>query len=98
LRLRRNRPDTFTDGRYTPLLADGAGAEHLVAFMRGDDVITAVTRHSVQLAETGWKETTVPLPEGVWTDHIAGGRFSGRVSASDLFAGAAVALLERVDD
>ena len=98
LRLRRDRPDTFAGGGYTPLLAEGAGAEHLVAFMRGDDVITAVTRHSVRLAETGWKETTLTLPAGVWTDRIAGGGFSGRVSASDLFAGAAVALLERVND
>ena len=47
LRLRRDRPDTFTDGGYTPVLADGAAAEHLVAFLRGEDVLTAVTRHRV---------------------------------------------------
>ncbi|MBP1821293.1 malto-oligosyltrehalose synthase [Mycobacterium sp. OAE908] len=98
LRLRRDRPDTFTNGDYTPLLAEGAGAEHLVAFLRGDDVVTAVTRHSVRLAETGWGDTTLTLPAGTWTDRIGGGRFSGKVSASDLFAGSAVALLERADD
>ena len=30
LRLRRERPDTFTSGGYTPLLAEGPAAEHLV--------------------------------------------------------------------
>jgi len=56
-----------------------------------------VTRHSVGLAETGWKDTTLVLPTGAWTDRIAGGRYSGRVLASDLFAEAPVALLERTD-
>jgi (1->4)-alpha-D-glucan 1-alpha-D-glucosylmutase len=98
LRLRRDRPDTFTGGGYRPLLADGAGARHLVAFQRGDDVVTAVTRHSIALVETGWGDTTLMLPDGVWTDRINGGRFSDRVSASDLFAKLPVALLERTDD
>jgi (1->4)-alpha-D-glucan 1-alpha-D-glucosylmutase len=98
LRLRRDRPDTFVDGGYTPLLPQGAGAEHLVAFLRGDDVVTAVTRHSVRLAETGWGDTTLVLPDGEWTDRISGNRWSGRVAAPDLFAAAPVALLERTDD
>jgi (1->4)-alpha-D-glucan 1-alpha-D-glucosylmutase len=97
LRLRRDRPDTFTEGGYTPVLAEGAAAEHLVAFLRADDVLTAVTRHSVLLAETLWGDTSLRLPDGVWADRIAGAGFSGRVLASDLFAGLPVALLERVD-
>ena len=97
LRLRRDRPDTFTDGGYTPLLAEGAAAEHLVAFLRADDVLTAVTRHSVVLAETHWGDTSLTLPAGVWIDRIAGGRFNGMVLASDLFNDSPVALLERVD-
>ena len=97
LRLRRDRPDTFTDGGYTPLLAEGAAAEHLVAFLRADDVVTAVTRHSVVLAETQWGDTSLTLPDGVWADRIASGRFSGTVLASDLFNESPVALLERVD-
>jgi (1->4)-alpha-D-glucan 1-alpha-D-glucosylmutase len=97
LRLRRDRPDTFTDGGYTPVLAEGAAAEHLVAFLRADDVLTAVTRHSVVLAETRWGDTALSLPVGVWADRIAGARFSGRVLASALFAQLPVALLERVD-
>jgi (1->4)-alpha-D-glucan 1-alpha-D-glucosylmutase len=69
-----------------------------VAFLRGDDVITAVTRHSVRLAETGWGDTTLALPDGVWTDRIARSKFSGEVTAADLFAASPVALLERTDD
>jgi (1->4)-alpha-D-glucan 1-alpha-D-glucosylmutase len=97
LRLRRQRPDTFVDGGYKPVLADGAAADHVVAFLRGDDVLTAVTRHSVRLAETGWGDTTLALPDGVWTDTIGGGRFSDSVPAAELFMDLPVALLERVD-
>jgi (1->4)-alpha-D-glucan 1-alpha-D-glucosylmutase len=97
LRLRRDRPDTFTDGGYTPVLAEGAAADHVVAFLRADNVLSAVTRHSVVLAETRWGDSLLTLPDGVWADRIAGGRFSGRALVSDLFADLPVALLERLD-
>jgi (1->4)-alpha-D-glucan 1-alpha-D-glucosylmutase len=95
LRLRRDRPDTFLSGGYDPVLATGSARNHLVAFRRGDDVLTAVTRHTVRLAETGWGDTVLALPDGVWTDRISGGRFSGSVPATELFADLPVALLER---
>jgi (1->4)-alpha-D-glucan 1-alpha-D-glucosylmutase len=63
LRLRRDRPSSFTDGGYTPVLADGPAAEHLVAFLRGDNVLTAVSRHTVRLSETGWGDTGVDGPD-----------------------------------
>ncbi|MEO3760554.1 malto-oligosyltrehalose synthase [Mycobacterium sp. B14F4] len=97
LGLRRDRPASFTGG-YRPVLADGPAAEHVVAFLRGDDVLTAATRHAVRLSETGWGETSVVLPDGVWTDRIGGVRHSGRVPAAELFTGLPVALLERLDD
>jgi (1->4)-alpha-D-glucan 1-alpha-D-glucosylmutase len=97
LRLRRDRPDTFLAGAYTPVLAIGSAREHLVAFLRGGDVLTAVTRHTVRLAETGWGDTALPLPDGVWTDRVRGARFSGSVAATELFADLPVALLERSD-
>ena len=98
LRLRRDRPASFTRGGYTPLLAEGPAAGHLAAFVRGDDVLTAATRHSVKLSEAGWGETVLTLPSGTWEDRIGGARFSGRVSTADLFTELPVALLERVDD
>ncbi len=97
LRLRRERPNTFIDGGYTPLLADGPAAEHLAAFVRGTDVLTAVTRHSLRLSEAGWGDTVLTLPAGTWEDRIGAARFSGPVSAADLFAELPVALLERTD-
>jgi (1->4)-alpha-D-glucan 1-alpha-D-glucosylmutase len=98
LRLRHEHPDSFTDGDYRPVLAEGPAAEHLVGFLRGDDVLTSVTRHSVRLAETGWGETSLALPDGIWADRIGRARFSGRVLAADIFADHPVVLLERVDD
>jgi len=95
--LRRDHPATFTDGGYTPVLAEGAAAEHVVAFLRADNVLAAVTRHSVVLAATHWGDGSLTLPDGVWADRIAGCRFSGTALASDLFAGLPVALLERLD-
>jgi (1->4)-alpha-D-glucan 1-alpha-D-glucosylmutase len=95
LRLRRDRPDSFTDGGYTPMLAHGPAGEHLLAYLRGGDVLTAVTRHSVRLSESGWGNTSLALPVGIWTDRIGGGRFSGTVLAAEFFAEFPVALLER---
>jgi len=97
LRLRRRRPATFTAGDYRPLPADGPRAGHLVAFGRGDDVVVAVSRWTVALAETGWGDTTLTLPPGRWTDLIGGGVHSGTVRAARLLAGHPVALLERAD-
>jgi (1->4)-alpha-D-glucan 1-alpha-D-glucosylmutase len=97
LTLRRERPDTFLKGGYTPVLGKGPAAEHLVAFLRGDDVLVVVNRHTVRLFETGWGDTALVLPDGVWTDRIGGGRYSGRVMAEELLANMPVALLERVD-
>lgn len=98
LRLRRDRAAVFTDGGYTPMLADGPAAAHLLAFRRGDDVVTAVTRHSVTLAESGWGDTSLALPVGDWVDRIDGRRHRGRVPAAELFAAMPVALLERAHD
>lgn len=68
LRLRRTRPDSFLHGDYVPLLADGDASDHILAFGRGADVVVAVTRWTVRLAETGWGNTVLPLPEGTWKD------------------------------
>lgn len=97
LRLRRARPEAFLSGGHTPVLATGAAAEHLVAFRRGADVLVAVSRWTVTLGESGWRDTALPLPEGAWTDLLTGRTHSGTVAASDLLAELPVALLERTD-
>ena len=95
LRLRRERPDTFLCGGYRPVLAGGSAREHVVAFQRGDDVVVAVSRWTVRLADTGWGDTSLALPVGDWTDRLTGLRFSGRVELADLYADLPVALLEK---
>ena len=98
LRLRRTHPRCFSDGEYVPLLADGEAAEHVVAFRRGADIVVAVTRWTVRLAETGWGNTVLPLPEGTWADRLTGAIADGPTAAAQLFADLPVVLLERHHD
>jgi len=61
-------PDLFARGAYVPLVADGAAADHIVAFARRDaenEFITAVPRLVVGL--TG-KELRDPTGPEVWGD------------------------------
>ena len=92
---RRDRPQTFLAGGYRPVLASGPAADHLISFLRGEDVAVAVTRWTVRLSETGWGATAVDLPPGSWTDRITGRRFDRSAAAVELFADLPVALLER---
>jgi (1->4)-alpha-D-glucan 1-alpha-D-glucosylmutase len=94
LRLRRERPDTFSSGGYRPLLAVGRAREHVVAFLRGDDVLVAVSRWTVRLSEIGWEDTALELPDGQWTDRLTGRTYWGRVAVTELFSELPVALLE----
>ncbi|RUP06563.1 MAG: malto-oligosyltrehalose synthase [Mycobacterium sp.] len=98
LRLRRSRPDCFLNGDYVPVLAAGQASDHVVAFRRGPGILVAVTRWTVALADTGWGDTVVPLPEGSWTDRLTGAVASGPTSAAQLFGELPVVLLERRDD
>ena len=95
LQLRRSRPDIFLHGDYRPVLADGEASDHIVAFLRGDDILVAVTRWTVRLREAGWGNTVLPLPDGSWTDRLTGAMASGPTSAAELFADLPVVLLER---
>ncbi len=71
LRLRRDRPELFTG--YTPLVAEGVAADHVLAFDRGG-VVTVVTRLPVGLAaKGGWGDTTLLLPDGEWGTVLAAG-------------------------
>ncbi|WP_327370836.1 malto-oligosyltrehalose synthase [Streptomyces sp. NBC_01217] len=100
LRLRRERPEVFGEsGTYAPLDAHGPAAAHCLAFCRSGEVVTAVTRLSLRLAESGgWRGTELTLPdEGPWTDLLSPGRkFTGAsVASAELFAERPVALLSR---
>jgi (1->4)-alpha-D-glucan 1-alpha-D-glucosylmutase len=97
LRLRRRRPESFLAGGYTPLLARGLACDHVIAFSRGTDVVVAVPRWTVRLAENSWGDTVLALPDGQWHDWLTGQRMSGTVAAADLFANMPGVLLERLD-
>ncbi|MFF5425704.1 MULTISPECIES: malto-oligosyltrehalose synthase [unclassified Streptomyces] len=103
LRLRRERPEVFgAAGSYTPLTAEGPAAAHCLAFARGGEVVTAVTRLPLRLARAGgWQDTELVLPEGRWEDVLDGVReFTGgpasETKAAELFAERPVALLARI--
>ncbi|KAB2593142.1 malto-oligosyltrehalose synthase [Streptomyces arboris] len=103
LGLRRELPEVFGEsGTYVPVEARGAAAGHVVAFSRSGEVVVAVTRLSLRLAEDGgWRDTVVELPDGgPWRDALnrEGGRefAGGAVAAGELFGERPVALLRRV--
>jgi (1->4)-alpha-D-glucan 1-alpha-D-glucosylmutase len=99
LRLRRRRPEVFgASAAYGPLAAEGPAATHCVAFVRSGEVLTAVTRLSLRLAEAGgWRDTFLTLPPGRWADALAPEReFEGDTRVEALFGRLPVALLERI--
>ncbi len=89
LHVRRARSDTFLRGGYHPVLAAGTAADHVVAFRRGDDVLVAVTRWTVQLEQTGWGDTVISLPDGSWTNALTGAVVTGVTPADELVRRAA---------
>ena len=99
LRLRRERPEAFGPaGTYSPLAASGPKAEHCVAFARGGEVVTVVTRRPVALGGD-WADTVLTLPDGGWHDVLTKTRHEGEaLRMTDLLANLPVALLARDAD
>lgn len=98
LRLRRDHPQWFgATATYEPVYAEGPAAEHCVAFCRSGRVLTAVTRLSLRLEETGgWWDTGLRLPAGAaWRELLTGRKLPGGsvVRLSELLEVSPVALL-----
>ncbi len=100
LRSRRDHPELFTG--YAPLEVTGSAADHLVAYDRGspdqDGVVVVATRLPARLADTGWRDTALQLPNGAWRDLLTGERFvsdAAGIAADVLLARLPVALLVR---
>ena len=96
LELRAQHPEWFgAEAEYTPLRPKGSKAEHVVAFARGERVITVTPRHIRKLG-SDWADTSLTLPQGSWrnrfTDEVVAG---GEVALSQLLAAFPVALLVR---
>jgi (1->4)-alpha-D-glucan 1-alpha-D-glucosylmutase len=101
LAVRQRHPEAFgAAGTYRPLIASGAMAAHVVAFVRGDGttgdrLLTVVPRLLVGL-KSGWADTRLALPKGEWRNALGGEKLPGEsVRVADLLRRFPVALLER---
>lgn len=92
LRLRRESPDVFLRGTYTPL---PAGPRSL-AFTRGDEFVTVVPIRAIAVHRDGWGDETATLPDGPWRDQLTGAvHDGGGVPLGVLLAAFPVAVLRR---
>jgi (1->4)-alpha-D-glucan 1-alpha-D-glucosylmutase len=96
LHLRNEKPQWF--GRstaFTPLIADGPKREHLIGYLRGENVATLVPRWTIKLAGS-WAATMVDIPDGRWKNVLTGDVVrGGRLRVSTLLQRFPVALLAR---
>ncbi len=97
LRFRREHKQLFARGEYVPVKAEGAAAEHIVAFLRTTDgakllVVTPRLVHRLAQAKGTtvndraiWLGTSLQLPENVagtrWTNILSGETFDGDPSS-----------------
>jgi (1->4)-alpha-D-glucan 1-alpha-D-glucosylmutase len=97
--LRREKPEWFgADAANTPLNVEGTKKEHLVAYLRGDNVATLVPRCTVRLGSS-WAGTTVDLPPGRWKNVLTGDLLNGpRLRVQTVLQRFPVALLTREGD
>jgi (1->4)-alpha-D-glucan 1-alpha-D-glucosylmutase len=95
LRTRNAHPESLgPDGQYQPLWASGPKAAHVVAFLRGSDVIAIAPRLLASLGN--WDGTVLEIPEGHWRNQMSGELLEpGKQEMSSLFAQFPVALLAR---
>ena len=96
LDLRRNHPQWFDEtAAYLPIHTEGAKSDHLIAFIRGEAVITLAPRWPLKLAGN-WGSTTIDLPMGVWKNVLTGEVYAGgRVRVQQFFQRFPVGLLIR---
>ncbi len=96
LHLRRQHPDWFgANSAHLPLPVEGPKQDHLVAYMRGENVAVIAPRWHLKLGGN-LGPTTVQIPEGTWNNLLTGESFAGgRLRAQNLFARFPVALLTR---
>ena len=95
LRIRRDRPEDFSDqSRYQPLVAQGTHLGRVLAFRRGENLIAVVPRFTMTLGGE-WSDTRLPLPGGVWRNCFTDAVVQREVTPDALFNAFPVALLIR---
>ena len=95
LHLRERHSEWFSaSSRYEPIYAEGAKANHVVAFSRGKKIITIVPRLVLGL-KNNWADTTLEIPAGEWRNELSNEHFCGGIlRAADLLREFPVALLK----
>lgn len=76
LALRKQLREVFLSQGYRPLYASGPKADHVVAFLRGQSVVTVVPRLLLTMGGQ-WEDTRIELPEGSWSNRLTGDRLEG---------------------
>jgi (1->4)-alpha-D-glucan 1-alpha-D-glucosylmutase len=96
LELRKRHAEWFgPQAGIEPLSVRGSRSDHVVAFIRGESVVTIVPRLSAKLGGD-WRDTEVEMPSGEWTNHLTGERIrNSRIRLADLMRRFPVALLSR---
>jgi (1->4)-alpha-D-glucan 1-alpha-D-glucosylmutase len=96
LHLREQHSESFCRyASYAPLHAAGDNAEHVVAYLRDDKILTIVPRWTTTLGGK-WGDTTLEVPAGTWTNELTGERIeAGVASVESLLREFPVALLAR---
>ena len=98
LQLRREHPEWFgAEAGYTPIEANGDKRDHMIAYLRGDRVLTVTQRFPLTLgALEAWGNTLITVPAGVWKNRLSGEQLQGgEVLVRKLFESFPVALLVR---
>jgi (1->4)-alpha-D-glucan 1-alpha-D-glucosylmutase len=93
----RERFSDFSNFNYEPIFAAGVNAENIVAFSRGEKVITLVPRFLLKL-NNNWQDTSLGLPAGNWRNEFTGENFNGEARAGNLFQKFPVALFVRKEN
>jgi (1->4)-alpha-D-glucan 1-alpha-D-glucosylmutase len=96
LHLRREHPDWFgATSAHLPMAVEGSKKDHLVAYMRGENVAVIAPRRNLELGGS-FGPTTVQMPEGTWNNLLTDESFAGgSLRAQNLLRRFPVALLAR---
>jgi (1->4)-alpha-D-glucan 1-alpha-D-glucosylmutase len=99
LTLRREHPEWFgPDAAYTPIQAKGSKAQHVLAHLRGESVLTVAPFYTQTLGGD-WANTTLDLPAGTWRNRLTGETVpAGTVQIAELLKRFPVALLIREEN
>lgn len=92
--LRREQPEWFgAAADYTPIKATGGKAKHVIAYLRGENVVTVVPRF-ITMLDGEWKQTAIELPSGTWTNRLTSASIAGgKIPVKELLLDFPVALL-----